>query len=1057
MANASYVQTSFAGGKWSQAAQGQSARPDYRTAMNVCLNGMPTETAAWVRRPGFRQAGFTRGGAAGRQIRFDFEENQPYNMEFTDGHLRFWNGPHIVTTNDDQVISGISAATPAVVTTALTHNWSTGDQVVFKRLGATAVLLQHRAFVITRLSGTTFSLADAITGASIVGTTLTAAAGVVARILDLATAYSGGVWSTLRSVQTERQAVLLNGTQPQVLTLATDPGPSLFAGFSLAASNFLDGPYLDPFPNSLVTPSAAVGNLTLTFSFAAYSATVSYSINDYVTSGGINYKSLSSANLANTPASSPTFWAVVSGGDPVSPSGFVAADIGRHIRLYSEPALWAAATTYSAKDVVAYNELYWESIVGSNTGNPPGLDVTKWQLRTGSSYALWSWGRITAIAGSGIIAGNLAGSTNIGDMTGGGGLAAVFDGTTTKSGTAGAYGTPATVAGQRYVGKNYSGASAQTIAQATVYPATDWGFGVTPGAGGTAVGVTVTLNLRAKQTLPASAADGTLLGTTGAFPNQFTPMTINSIDQATAWNYIWIEIIATKPPSGVFPAIAQVVLFAPNVVNGSVVTLQLAGPALLYTSAIRVWRAGAFSGSTSWPKCGTYVDGRLWLSGAIPNRVDGSKSNDIFNFAPTELDGTVTDASAIDYTFNLPDVNPVFWMEPDEQGVICGTQAGEVLIDSGGGGGPIKPTAIRARRRTAVKCYNALPARCDHTLVFIQKNARRVMEYFADIYSGKFQAPNLSYLAKDLTASGLRELAFQQDLVPVVWVRTGDGSLIGMAYKRDSNISAQAPVLMGWHQHSHGGGRTFTSIVVGPSENGDLETLSAVTTDGTYYYVELMADVFEETDALADAAHVDAHIVPSYYSASNDGLSLNLYGLYGLNGKTVSVWAGGLDCGDVTVANGTAAVVFGDGVAAGTGGGLFTQAHVASFGEQACPIRVGYTYTSRGQTLRPASAEVTGARTGPGFAKERRTHRMGVQMVQTRGLSIGTEFGKLKACRFTLADLRTKLSALQPFNGIYKDMSNDPYSLDSMLAWEITRPYPAIVTAAGAFLDTQDQ
>lgn len=1016
--------------------------------MKVCLNGMPTDAAAWVRRPGFRQAGFTRGGVAGRLIPFFFKENQPYNMEFTDGHLRFWNGPNLATTNDDQVIAAISSATPAVVQTALAHLWSTGDQVIFKSLNGTALLLQQRVCTITVTDGTHFSLADAITGAAIAGTTLTDAVGTVARVKDIATGYSAGSWASLRSVQTKKQAVLLNGTAPQVLSLITDPGPLAFAGFSLEAQNFKDGPYLDPFAQSVATPSAKVGNITLTLSFQAYDATVSYSKGDYASSAGHNYKSLQNANLNNTPASSATYWQEVSGGDPISASGFTAGDIGRHVRMYSEPAAWAIGTVYAAKDVVRFNDLYWEAIAAS-TGSQPGQDVAKWQLRTGLQYALWTWGRITAISGSGIISG--ATGTNIGNMTGGGGLAAAFDGTTSRGWAGAAWSAAPATSYDIYVGKNYGG---QTIQQVVVYPSTDGGLLAV-----SALTYTYTLNLRAKATAPASASDGTLLGTTGSIANTLSPITIVSNDQATSWNYVWVELVATKNGGGASAAvavIAQVVFFEPNVVNGSVVTLQIAGPALLYTSAIRTWRAGLYSDAVGWPKCGTYHEGRLWLSGFADNRVDSSMAaGDFFNFAPTEVDGTVTDASGISYVFNLPDVNPVFWMEPDEQGIICGTQGGEVLIDNAGGIGPIAPTSIRARRRTQVKCANILPRRCDHTIVFVQKNQRRLQEYFADVYSGKFQSPNLSYLAKHLSATGIAEIAFQQDLVPIVWGRTGDGSLIGMAYKRDSNISSQAPVLMGWHQHTHGGSRTFNSLVVGPSINGDLETLAAVTTDATYYYVEMLGDVFEETDDFDDVAFVDAHIVPSYYAAT--ATALNLYGLHGLNGKTVSVWAGGLDCGDVTVANGVASVVFGDGVGAGAGGGLFTADYVVSFGAGACPIRVGFTFTSRGQTLRPASAEVTGARTGPGFGKERRTHRLGVQLVETRGISIGTEFGKLTACRFTLKDNKTKLTPLQSFSGIYKDMLNDAYSLESEMAWEITRPYPAIVTAIGGFLETADQ
>ena len=44
--------------------------------------------------------------------------------------------------------------------------------------------------------------------------------GKVSRILEIATTYNAGLWSSVRSVQAEARTVLLNGTRPQVLQAA---------------------------------------------------------------------------------------------------------------------------------------------------------------------------------------------------------------------------------------------------------------------------------------------------------------------------------------------------------------------------------------------------------------------------------------------------------------------------------------------------------------------------------------------------------------------------------------------------------------------------------------------------------------------------------------------------------------------------------------------------------------------------------------------------------------------------------------------------------------------
>ena len=138
-------------------------------------------------------------------------------------------------------------------------------------------------------------------------------------------------------------------------------------------------------------------------------------------------------NVNNTPASSPLFWAATTsiGAAINNGAGLSNTDIGRLVRFFSEPALWAAATTYATGNVVSYNpsgvpgaETYWSALTSSNTGNIPGTDVTNWSLIATEGAAIWTWGKITGLSNA------LSGSTgsNIGDMTSGGGLAAAFNG-----------------------------------------------------------------------------------------------------------------------------------------------------------------------------------------------------------------------------------------------------------------------------------------------------------------------------------------------------------------------------------------------------------------------------------------------------------------------------------------------------------------------------------------------------------------------------------------------------------------------------------------------------
>jgi hypothetical protein len=1104
MAGASYARSSFLGGEWSQFVQGRNDRPDYVTALNVCLNALPLETGAWVRRPGFRFAGTTRAGLPGRLMKFDLQQVPSYAAEFTDGHLRFFSGVTLVADQNAPVL-GISTANPAVVQLGVDVSWVTGNHAYITSLGAAGPILQNRVFKLTKIGTANFSLADAVTGQNIDGAVsgLVGSVGaIIWRVTDFATPYVGGSWASLRMAQTDETAFLLSSAvPPYALSVAVQPAVGQFALFALAAAVFNDGPYLDPFTNGVrASPSAVKGVINVTLAFAAYDAAAAYAIGAFVTYSGVNYKSLVDQNVGHQPDISPTQWVAVSAALAISPSGFRGTDVGRLVRFYSEPDLWDVATAYVLGNVVTYNPsgrpdatTYWRAKAGS-TGKIPGNDTTNWEIAVNA--ALWTWGKIVSLAN--LIDRALAGSVNIGTATGGGGLAAAFDGVTTQAGAACAstsytVGLGALVGTvSDYVGKNYTAAGAQAVSSATVYPSSNFGFvlfGQTynsaDGSGPKSItgGGTITVNLRGKTSAPASASDGTLLGTSGLVNSSVTSIFVTSADQVTTWNYVWLEFIyqaSGDVPAGLSTSetvqlfVAEVQFFGPAGTSASTaISVEILGPPLLYTTPIRTWRLGLYSNTTGWPTRGTYSDGRLWLSGAVPNRVDACVANGItggaVNFAPTDQAGNVLASSAISYTFNAPPVSPILWMTPDLQGVICGTKAGEWMVQAPTAG-PISPTNVAARRMTRIGCADVEPVHTEHTTVFLQRFGRKIMELFADVFSGKFTAPHITFTGKHLTTGGVQEMTYQQELAPIVWARVS-GNLIGCTYKRDTLMTSQHPDAAGWHRHTLGSGRAIESVAVSSSIAGTSDALAVVTNDPAngIRHVEVMTDILDEDAELADASYLDDAVVPTSTTPATitagrpyGGLVLN--GLWHLNGKTVQVWAGGLDCGvqengtftDFVVANGSVTVPYGDGISAGSAKGLFTADFVASFGGGHMPIVVGHTYTSDGQLVPPQSAQESGARAGPALGKMMRHHQFAAQLVGSQGVSFGTRFDNLIAAEFRQPD-GTPYLINQQFTGIYRSTVEDSNTLsDSKLCWRVTRPYICNVVNVGGFLQTQD-
>lgn len=1101
MPDAVWAIPSFHGGEISKFAQGRFDKPDYRISLNVCLNGYPNEIGTWVRRPGTRHGGHTRRGAAGRTIKFDFEQDNAVTLEFTDGYVRFRYGPTLLSTNDDEVVVAVSSATPAVVQTTNAVTWATGDTLVFP--GASTPLLENRQFTATKVDTTHFELADALTGEDIDGSTLgtLASEATVSRVQELVTSYTGGSWSTIRAVQAETTSILLTASvPPQALTVETLPTSDTDAEFAIEAVTFNDGPYLDPFTTGVqATPSAKSGIIDLALSFQPYDSTKAYREGDFVQSVSVNYRSLQDQNVGHTPAANPSYWTPASPSEAINDGrGFLGTDIGRLVRLFSEPPVWAVGTAYSAGAVVSYNPTglpgatqYWSAKI-STTGDIPGADLLNWELMS-TTAALWSWGRITGL--SNIIDRALAGSTSIGDMTSGGGLAAAFDGIFTQissasaeKATSGTFTTSPVVTFSSYVGKNYSGASAQAIQQATVYPSSNAGFASGTyflfGAPFGALPLTVRLNLRGKATAPSSPSDGTLLGTTGSIANTFAAVTIVSNDQVTTFDYVWIELITTADVGGIYALTptytlsnfgAEVSYFSPpGTGTSSGVSVELLGAALLYTTDIKTWRLGVYSETTGYPTCGVYYEGRIWLGGAVANRFDASVSNGIdgttINMAPTDFTGAVAASNAISYTLNSDSANPMFWMQGEEKGITIGTQAGEYLVVAPTNG-PLAPNNIAARRVTRHGCANVEPRRTEHTLAFVKRYGRKLLEFFSDANFGKFSAPNLADKAGHIVSAGITELAYTEAVTPILWGRDADNALFGVTYKRDMLTTSQPPTFSGWHRHTLGSGRTVESICNGPSVGGDLDTLTMVTTDAetNVRHVEVLTDTPDENVAIADCWYLDNAVNPTSVSSSTTatddapygGLTIN--GLWHLNGKTVQVFAGGLDCGDpgedndysdFVVAEGSVFVPYGDSVSSGPGRGLFTADFVAAL--DLSQIVVGFTYNSDGQLVRQIAQADTGARNGPALGKTRRHHQFSMLLSNSLGVEIGTDFSDLMPVPLLKAN-GDPIDNLTTFSGVVHDLIIDDYSLDGMVCWRVSRPMPVNLVALSGNLQTQDR
>jgi hypothetical protein len=121
------------------------------------------------------------------------------------------------------------------------------------------------------------------------------------------------------------------------------------------------------------------------------------------------------------------------------------------------------------------------------------------------------------------------------------------------------------------------------------------------------------------------------------------------------------------------------------------------------------------------------------------------------------------------------------------------------------------------------------------------------------------------------------------------------------------------------------------------------------------------------------------------------------------------------------------------------------------------PGVVGYTYTSRGQLLRPDYGNDAGVSNGPSFGSVRRIHKYAAYVLRARGVSFGIDFDtSLRPAPLKNPD-GTDLDPGELYTGAFEDTMDADYDLEGKIAWEITRPYPATVTVVAGYLAGQNK
>lgn len=475
-----------------------------------------------------------------------------------------------------------------------------------------------------------------------------------------------------------------------------------------------------------------------------------------------------------------------------------------------------------------------------------------------------------------------------------------------------------------------------------------------------------------------------------------------------------------------------------STVDSTHVDLQGSSFANPYTSGGSVlksttqWRLGMWSATLGYPAAVTFYQDRLIWGGADakPQTVTASVTGDYTNHAPSAYDvqATVADNNALNFTLNSEDVQLIRWMSGDANGLLIGTVSGEWKVAPSSLGGPLTPTNIDAVQMTAYGNAPIQPVRIGYTTLALQKSRRKVRELTFVYYENRYHAPDMTVLSQHITLGGVTQMAYQQEPNSVLWSVRTDGVMLGFTYERDQQV-------IGWHRHVMGG------VSDGNGADAKVESVATIpapdlTRDETWMivqryingqtvrHIEFLTKMWEHGDSSATAVYLDCALT------YNGSPITHITGASHLANETVGIIVDGSVRPDITLDN----------------TGSVTLDRPGSI------ITLGYAYKSRGQTLRNDA----GASDGTAQGKTQRKHRVGFRLLDSLGFTAGRDFNNLNPqIARTTAD---SLGAPPPlFTGDDSEIWEGDYSTDDTICYEWTQPYPGTLLAIMPQQHTMDR
>ena len=320
------------------------------------------------------------------------------------------------------------------------------------------------------------------------------------------------------------------------------------------------------------------------------------------------------------------------------------------------------------------------------------------------------------------------------------------------------------------------------------------------------------------------------------------------------------------------------------------VLIQLYNHALPDLDPILLWRLGAWSDTTGWPKAIGSYENRVAFGNTSqePFNVWLTKSAGYDNF---EINEPLVDDDAVTVKPNPSGtgLDPVNWLLGTSF-LVLGTEGNLKALGPRDSGKAFSPLNVRQLDANAVTTFDRPGFEIGNVIIFFDAYGQRMYEAAYSSEADGYVSREVSILNEHLLLSGVKRYAFQSNPNTVLWCAMNDGTLVAITYDRDQKV-------FGATRREIAG--TVDDVLVLPGDmQDDLFVAVRRTVDGVVEgHMELLAPFYRSV----------SHDYPVYFDSSVVVTGSGLTGVTGadhLEGETVGVWVDGLDVGDAVVTAG---------------------------------------------------------------------------------------------------------------------------------------------------------